>query len=148
MTSLPIGSGSHQLRPARYQLLACVVKFSTYMQRYIIVIWVKFQLFITPSYSSLRENIFQRNTEFNKLNYSQEKVNDLARLNYKVGSLVMPPKNVQVAVLVRPFTNREKEEDCSCIITAKDGCIEVYNRELDKAKEFNFDLSVRYEDVC
>lgn len=58
----------------------------------------------------------------------------------------MPPKNVQVAVLVRPFTNREKEEDCSCIVEAKDGRIEVYNRELDKSKEFNFDLSVRYVD--
>lgn len=85
---------------------------------------------------------FREAQSYKKLQYSQEKVNGLARLTRKLWSPVMPPQNVQVAVLVRPFTDREKEEDSSCIVEAKDGCIKVYNRELDKAKEFNFDFSV------
>lgn len=56
----------------------------------------------------------------------------------------MPPENVKVAVLVRPFTDREKDEDCSCIVEAQNGEIKVHNTELDKAKDFNFDFSVSY----
>jgi len=54
----------------------------------------------------------------------------------------MPAENVQVAVLVRPFTDSEKEQNCTCIVEAKQGDVKVFNINPDKAKDFKFDYSV------
>jgi hypothetical protein len=54
----------------------------------------------------------------------------------------MPSENVQVAVLVRPYNEKERKEDSKCIVEAKGGEINVHNTETEKAKAFKFDYSV------
>ncbi|EDO43502.1 predicted protein, partial [Nematostella vectensis] len=51
----------------------------------------------------------------------------------------MPSENIQVAVFVRPFTERELTEESVCIVEGEDGQVKVDNSENSRAKVFNFD---------
>ena len=56
----------------------------------------------------------------------------------------MASENVEVAVVVRPFTDKELSSNCSCVVYTNADEVRVRNPESNKEKAFTFDHTVRF----